>query len=99
MSKRLCSRKSGSTGKKSKPSGKKTDGKYLSKEEFNRLNNQLVEVEKVVDEHMEMGGDYHIYDDRLIVRKYLDMTGEKCVTRYEIVDKFQTKIKLVKMKT
>ena len=78
-------------GNNGNSSGEKTDGKYLSKEEFNSLNNQLVEVDKVIDEHIEMGGDYHVYDNGLIVRKYLDMTGEKFITRYEIVDKIPNK--------
>lgn len=53
--------------------------KTITQEEFESLEDRLVDVVKRIDEYGEFGGDYHIYDNGIIVR----VIGNDY---YEIVD-------------
>ncbi|MED4532071.1 LXG domain-containing protein [Metabacillus fastidiosus] len=64
------------------------NNRIISPEEFKSLEKRLVKVVNIIDEYGEFGGDYHVYDNGLIVRSYVDKDEKSGEFKriYEIVD-------------
>ncbi|WP_246140949.1 hypothetical protein [Bacillus marasmi] len=63
----------------------------ISKEEFENIQHKLAYQVQIIDEYEEYGGDFYVFDNGQIVRKYTARVNGKCVTRYEIVEKIPQK--------
>ncbi len=65
--------------------------RFISKEEFEHINHKLAYKAQIIDEQGEYGGDYYIFENGLIVRKFTAEVNGKFVYRYEIVKKIPEK--------
>ena len=65
--------------------------RFISKKEFESIDRKLAYKTQIIDEHEEFGGDYYVFDNGLIVRKFTARMDGKFVTRYEIVTKIPGK--------
>ncbi|WP_147534925.1 T7SS effector LXG polymorphic toxin [Bacillus marasmi] len=59
----------------------------ISKEEFENIQHKLAYQVQIIDEYGEYGGDFYVFDNGQIVRKYTARVKGKFVTRFEIVEK------------
>ncbi|NMD72238.1 hypothetical protein HHO41_18365 [Bacillus sp. DNRA2] len=63
----------------------------ISKEEFENIHQKLAYKVQIIDEYEEYGGDFFVFDNGQIVRKYTARIHGKFVTLYEIVEKIPKK--------
>ncbi|WP_187119053.1 LXG domain-containing protein, partial [Bacillus marasmi] len=63
----------------------------ISKEEFVNIQHKLAYQVQIIDEYEEYGGDFYVFDNGQIVRKYTARINGKFVTQYEIVEKIPKK--------
>ncbi|WP_342780705.1 T7SS effector LXG polymorphic toxin, partial [Bacillus marasmi] len=63
----------------------------ISKEEFENIQHKLAYQVQIIDEYGEYGGDFYVFDNGQIVRKYTARINGKFVTQYEIVEKIPKK--------
>nr|WP_281292929.1 T7SS effector LXG polymorphic toxin [Bacillus marasmi] len=63
----------------------------ISKDEFENIQHKLAYKVQIIDEYEEYGGDFYVFDNGQIVRKYSARVKGKFVTRYEIVEKIPKK--------